>query len=83
MDQATSTAKNYFLDAIKCIDSKFGDGYAKSHPELIGSFMNAAAADYATWSNGTNTAHLVDAITEAEQTVFSVAEAISSHDPSN
>jgi hypothetical protein len=83
MDQAVSTASHYFLDAVKAIDSKFGDGYAKSHPELIGAFMNAAAADYATWSNGTNTAHLVDAINEASQSIQYVAETVSNLDLSS
>lgn len=29
--------------AEKSIDALFGDGFAKSHPELVGSFMLAAS----------------------------------------
>ncbi len=40
------TATNYFHHAISIIDEKFGNGYAKAHPELIGEFMRTSAQDY-------------------------------------
>jgi hypothetical protein len=40
---AAMTASKYLLSAIDHIDRKFGEGYAKEHPELIGAFMQAAA----------------------------------------
>ena len=33
----------YLSNAIKQIDKKLGDGYAKEHPELIGAYMNAVS----------------------------------------
>ncbi len=48
--QASITAEVYFQEAVAMIDSKFGEGYAKKHPELVGAFMNAAARDFASSS---------------------------------
>ena len=36
--------ESYLSLAITTIDSKFGDGYAKKHPELIVGFLNTVAA---------------------------------------
>jgi hypothetical protein len=47
MRQASKTANVYMLDAVEDIDAKFGEGYAKAHPELVGAYMRAAAADFA------------------------------------
>ena len=35
-----------FRDVVLLIDSEFGEGYAKAHPELIGSVL----ASYVAWS---------------------------------
>ena len=48
MRQAPMTAHEYFHEAIKSIDDRFGDGYAQAHPELIGAFMQTAARDFQT-----------------------------------
>lgn len=48
MQQANKTAESYFHAAIRVIDEKFGDGYSKEHPQLIGDFMRTAAADFHT-----------------------------------
>ena len=40
------TAHEYFHAAIKTIDSEFGEGFAKKHPELIAGFMQTAAEDF-------------------------------------
>lgn len=48
MKQASDTANEYMLAAIRMIDRKFGDNYANLHPELIAAFMQAAATDYQT-----------------------------------
>lgn len=37
------TANWYFDAAVKTIDGNFGEGFAKKHPELIGSYLNAAS----------------------------------------
>jgi hypothetical protein len=46
MRQASMTAHEYFYQAIKTIDDKFGKDYAEEHPELIGAFMQTAALDF-------------------------------------
>lgn len=46
--QASDTANQYMIDAIRMINSKLGDGYAQAHPELIAAFMQTAAHDYQT-----------------------------------
>ena len=48
MRQARDTAETYFNQAVRIIDEKFGEGYAKERPELIAGFMNAAARDFDT-----------------------------------
>lgn len=48
MLQARDTAETYFNQSIRIIDSKFGKGFAKAHPELIAGFMRTAAADFHT-----------------------------------
>lgn len=46
MEDGAGAAHYYMHKAIESIDDKFGKGYAKDHPELIGAFMQAAATDY-------------------------------------
>ena len=48
MLQARDTATQYFNQAVRIIDSKFGEGYTKAHPELIAGFMRTAASDFHT-----------------------------------
>lgn len=48
MLQARDTAETFFNQSIRIIDSKFGEGFAKAHPELIAGFMRTAAADFHT-----------------------------------
>jgi hypothetical protein len=45
MIQGGWTAKSWMMQAVEAIDEKFGKGYAKNNPALIGSFMDAAAID--------------------------------------
>ena len=52
MKHAADTANGYMLAAIRCIDAKFGNGYAQAHPELIAAFMTTAAQDYHTVQMG-------------------------------
>lgn len=37
--------------AIRNIDLRFGQGYAKSHPELVTTYMNIAAQEFNTSSS--------------------------------
>jgi hypothetical protein len=46
--QASMTAHDYFVAAIKTIDDQLGSGYAKEHPELIAAFMRTASSDFST-----------------------------------
>ncbi|KGK24271.1 hypothetical protein [Pseudomonas plecoglossicida] len=46
MRQAGMTATDYMIDAVDAIDRQFGEGYAKKHPELVGAFIQTAAADF-------------------------------------
>jgi hypothetical protein len=43
--QAWKTADMYMTHAVDCIDGRFGEGFAKAHPELVGAFMRTAASD--------------------------------------
>ena len=50
MKQAADTAGSYMARARAAIDESFGEGYAAAHPELVGAFMQSAAADFqAMW----------------------------------
>ena len=50
MKQAADTAGSYMARARAAIDESFGEGYAAAHPEIVGAFMQAAAADFqAMW----------------------------------
>ena len=46
MDQASDTAHCYMHRAITSIDKKFGEGYAKKNPTLVGAFMQASSQDF-------------------------------------
>ena len=48
MRQAMLTSQSYFNSAVLFIDEKFGEGYAKAHPELIVGYMDTAARDFDT-----------------------------------
>lgn len=48
LEQASMTASDYFHRAIETIDEKFGEGYAKDNPVLIGAFMQVSASDFHT-----------------------------------
>ena len=53
--QAPMTAQTYLGQAIEMIDQKFGKGYAKTHPALVGAFIETCALDYLA-------GHLADAL---------------------
>jgi hypothetical protein len=46
MRQAKMTAAEYMHAAQVDIDEKFGDGFARKHPELIAAYMTTAAQDF-------------------------------------
>jgi NAD(P)H-hydrate repair Nnr-like enzyme with NAD(P)H-hydrate epimerase domain len=46
MRQASWTVAEYMEQAKKNIDSLFGTGYAKAHPELVAAFITACTKDF-------------------------------------
>lgn len=46
--KAPENVNTYFLKAVELIDTQFGIGYAKEHPELIATFISTCAQDYHT-----------------------------------
>jgi hypothetical protein len=48
MRQASMTATEYMIEAVKEIDNLFGDGFAKKNPRLVGDFMKVASKDFQT-----------------------------------
>jgi hypothetical protein len=44
--QASMTIHDYLIHGVRCIDDKFGEGYAARHPELLAAFIQAAAQDF-------------------------------------
>lgn len=74
MRQAPGTANNYFLDAVICIDKKFGVGYAQQHPELIGAFMNCCATDFLTAVLGKKLENVVESMESVSESVFAISE---------
>lgn len=48
MRHASMTADTYLADAINDIDDRLGEGYSKSHPELLAAVLQACTVDFAT-----------------------------------
>jgi len=46
--QASATVHCYMRGAVMAVDEFLGEGYAKDHPELVGSIVQACAIDFAT-----------------------------------
>ncbi len=46
--------------AVRSIDLRFGQGYAKSHPEIVATYMTIAAQEYQTSSSQKRQRELVD-----------------------
>ncbi len=47
--QAIMTAEDYLSGAVRAIDHKFGQDYAKKNPALVAAFIQTCAMDYAAW----------------------------------
>ena len=48
LQQTRMTADDYLDAAIIAIDARFGDGFARIHPELIAAYMQTCAMDAGT-----------------------------------
>ena len=46
LDQAANTPWVYMDKAEEAIDAKFGEGYAKKNPELVGTYMQVAGHEF-------------------------------------
>lgn len=86
MRQARDTAETYFNQAVRIIDEKFGEGYAKEHPELIAGFMNTTAKDFDTCMTRQALDHLsnnFDRLAGAVETLAECQSFIDSNDINN
>lgn len=45
-DDCNLSTENHFNYVVRMIDKKFGDGYAKEHPELIGALVQSASMEF-------------------------------------
>ena len=48
MEDAGASTTYYLAVGIDAIDAKFGKGYAKTHPELFGKFIQASVSEYSS-----------------------------------
>lgn len=60
MEDGSDAAVFYLGQSVIAIDRKFGNGYAKQHPELVGDFMKAAATE----SQGSQIAKTIQELAE-------------------
>ena len=44
--QSTMTASHYLDHAVRSIDERFDQGYAREHPDLVAAYMFVACADF-------------------------------------
>ena len=56
-----SIADECLARAIRSIDLRFGQGYAKAHPELVATYMQVAAQEFNTSSSQKRQRELVQA----------------------
>lgn len=47
VEQAPGITASYLAAATRHIDGQYGDGFAETHPELLGAFVVACAMDVA------------------------------------
>lgn len=62
MRQAPMTVQVYLHDAITIIDERFGNGFAKATPELLGQFLVACALDFQAGIVARSIEHLADQV---------------------
>ncbi len=69
MRQAPHTIEFYLGEAIESIDKCFGEGYAKKHPELVGSFIQACTVDFDAAIIGSHIEHISNALSDINSTI--------------
>lgn len=65
--QAAESAAFYLREAVAAIDATFGDGYARDHPELVASLVQASAIDGAVNAGNHTSAEIVETIRTASR----------------
>lgn len=60
MRQAPKTIANYLDDCIQILDERFGEGYAKNNPELLGQMVEACAQDFGGMYVSTHLGYIAD-----------------------
>lgn len=86
MRQAMLTTQSYLNSAVLFIDEKFGEGFAKAHPELITGFMKTAAMDFNTCFTRQGLDHLsndLDRLASAAEELANGQSSIDSTDIAN
>ena len=61
--RAPETTAHYLRTAIAEIDAAFGEGYAREHPELVASFVQASAIEAAVEAGREASARTLDTVT--------------------
>lgn len=74
-DAFGQTAIN-FHKAVEVIDKKLGENYAKTHPELIGAFLQATSIEYNGTTIGSCIQYLEQCLKEASQVIAGAIEEI-------
>ena len=46
MRQASDTVHEYLIRVVESLDKKFGEGYAKKNPALVGQMISACVEDF-------------------------------------
>lgn len=62
LTQASDTSETYLRRAVRAIDAQFGEGFARSNPDLVGKMIIASAMDFAAASFGKVIGELNDTI---------------------
>jgi len=79
VDDAPDAVSNFLYRAVQCIDKQLGNGYAKQHPELVGSFIEAAAIEEHGCIIGKCILELRDSLDEHRVAIWDSAEHIAEH----
>lgn len=69
LKQAPMTAQTYFHAAIRTINERFGETYAREHPELVGAFVAACAQDFHTSMMGLAAQDLCERLSGIDHTI--------------
>ena len=66
MQQATDTVETYLARAIRMLDERFDDQFAKANPQLVGQLVSAMTADFNSATFGKAIGELADVIRDKD-----------------